>query len=196
MPFKQSHPIIITLPPLRSTRHSEKQGAFSLLPAQLACPSSLTLHLACCSIPALWRLFWLRGGQVFQLVVSVPRGRLAARVALFRRQLFIPLALDDLLELPPGVVRFGREHGGGHGEPQDFRDHVGPEPAHQRGAAGGVVGLLVVEEQPVDLWAGEGMNERAELRLLQVNDQAPDNGSALCLQAKTTSWIIFPQAVQ
>lgn len=146
--------------------HRGKQGAFSLLPAQLACPSSLTLHLARCSILALRRLFWLRGGQVFQLIVSVPRGHLAARVALFCRQLFTPLALDDLLELPPGVVRLGREHGGGHSEPQDFGDHVGPEPAHQWGAARGVVGLLVVEEQPVNLWAGERMNERAELKLL------------------------------
>lgn len=129
---------------------------------------------------------------MFQLVVSVPRGCLA----LFCRQLFAPLALDDLLELPPSVVRLGCELGGGHSDPQDLRNHVGPQPAHQRGAARGVVGLLVVEEQPVDLRAGERMNERAELRLLQVNDQAPDNGSALCLQAKTTSWIIFPQAVQ
>lgn len=165
-------------------------------PFPCSLPSSLALHLAHCSFPALWRLFWLRGGQVFQLVVSVPRGRLPAGVALFLRQLFTPLALDDLLELPPGVVGLGRERGGGHGEPQDLGDHVGPEPAHQRGAAGGVVRLLVVEEQPVDLWAAETMNERAELRLLQVNDQAPDNSSALCLQAKTTSWIVFPQAVQ
>lgn len=133
---------------------------------------------------------------MFQLVVSVPGGLLAAGVALLPRQLFAPLALDDLLELPPGIVRLGREQGGGHAEPQDLGDHVGPEPAHQRGAARGVVGLLVVEEQPVDLRAGKRMNGRAELRLLQVNDQAPDNGSALCLQAKTTSWIIFPQAVQ
>lgn len=133
---------------------------------------------------------------MFQLVVSVPGGLLAAGVALLPHQLFAPLALDDLLELPPGIVWLGREQGGGHAEPQDLGDHIGPEPAHQRGAARGVVGLLVVEEQPVDLRAGERMNGMAELRLLQVNDQAPDNGSALCLQAKTTSRIIFPQAVQ
>lgn len=168
MPFKQSHPIIIPLPPLRGTVRNREPFPCSL-------PSSLALHLAHCSIPALWRLFCLWGGQVFQLVASVPRGLPPAGVALFPRQLFAPLAIDDLLELPPGVVGLDRERGGGHSEPQDLRDHVGPEPAHQWGAAGRVVRLLVVEEQPVDLWAAETVNESAELRLLQVNDQAPDS---------------------
>lgn len=92
---------------------------------------------------------------MFQLVVSV-RGHRAARVPLCCCQLFALLALDDLLELPCCIVWFGSEHGGRHSQPQDFGYHVGPEPAHQRGAAGGVVGLLVVEEKAVNLYKETG----------------------------------------
>lgn len=92
---------------------------------------------------------------MFQLVMPVGRSPRSARVPLFRCQHFAPLAFDDLLELASRVGWLGGEWGGGHGEPQDFGDHVGPEPAHQRGAARGVVGLLVIEEKPVNLCRGE-----------------------------------------
>lgn len=42
---------------------------------------------------------------------------------------------------------------GSHGNfhTKDVGDHVGAKPANQRGAAGGVVGLAVVEEETIDL---------------------------------------------
>lgn len=105
---------------------------------------------------------------MFQLVMSIPSSCLGARLSLACCQLFTPLALDDLLELAPSIVWFGSERRGGHSEPQDVRHHVWPQPAHQRGAAGGVVGLLVVEEKSVDLQEGETADEK----LLQVNEGA------------------------
>lgn len=95
---------------------------------------------------------------MFQLVAPVPS---SARLPLC--QLFTLLALDDLLELTPSVVGLGCERRGGHGQPQDLGQHVGPEPAHQRRAAGRVVGLLVVEEKAIDLQEGERAGEKPEL---------------------------------
>lgn len=155
MPFKQNHPIITFAPRSGSVSDSEKRGTFCFLLTQPVCPSSLILHLAPCFLLALQRACWQRGRQVFQLVMSAPRSHRAARLTCFSCQLFILLALNDLPELTPSIVGFGSERGGGHGEPQDFRYHVRPEPAHQRGAARGVVGLLVIEEKSIDLEKGE-----------------------------------------
>lgn len=88
---------------------------------------------------------------MFQLIMSIPCSLHAAQLTLFCCQFFTFLALNDLLELTPSIVWFCSEHSGRHGKPEDFGYHVGPEPAHQRGAAGGVVGLLVIEEKSIDL---------------------------------------------
>lgn len=119
---------------------------------------------------------------MFQLIMSVPSSCLGARLSLARCQLFTPLALDDLLELAPSIGWLGSERRGGHSEPQDVRHHVWAQPAHQRGAARGVVGLLVVEEKSVDLQEGETADEK----LLQVNDA----GSHHCFSDTSASWIL------
>lgn len=67
-----------------------------------------------------------------------------------------------------GVLGLGGEGSGRDLHAQDVFDHVGPEPAHQRGAAGGVVGLSVVEEEAVHLRTGrsrmrpDGEQQRGE----------------------------------
>lgn len=50
-----------------------------------------------------------------------------------------------------GVLGLGGEGSYGNLYAQDVGDHVGAKPAHQRGAAGGVVGLSVVEEETIHL---------------------------------------------
>lgn len=50
-----------------------------------------------------------------------------------------------------GVLRLCSEGSYGNLYAQDVVDHVGAKPAHQRGAARGVVGLSVVEEEAVHL---------------------------------------------
>lgn len=89
-----------------------------------------------------------RRGQVLQLVAAAAIGW--ADVAGRR------FVLPDLLQLVAGVLRLGGEGARGNLQTQDVRDHVRPEPADQRGAAGGVVGLPVVEEEPVHLQGGGG----------------------------------------
>lgn len=59
--------------------------------------------------------------------------------------------LQDLLQLVAGILWFGGEGPFGNLDAQDVCDHVRAKPANQRGAAGGVVGLPVVEEKPVHL---------------------------------------------
>lgn len=114
--------------------------------------------------------------------MSVPSSCLGAWLSIACCQLFTPLALDDLLELAPSIGWLGSERRGGHSEPQDVRHHVWAQPAHQRGAARGVVGLLVVEEKSVDLQEGETADEK----LLQVNDA----GSHHCFSDTSASWIL------
>lgn len=53
------------------------------------------------------------------------------------------------------VFRLGGEGSFGNLYAQDVSDHVGAKPAHQRGAARGVVGLLVVEEKSIHLQPDE-----------------------------------------
>lgn len=59
--------------------------------------------------------------------------------------------LQDLLELVAGVVRFGNEGILGHLHTQDVGHHVGSQPAHKWGTAGGVMCLPVVEQKPIHL---------------------------------------------
>lgn len=49
------------------------------------------------------------------------------------------------------IFRFGGEGTLGNLYTQDVSDHVGTKPAHQRGAARGVVSLPVVEEETIHL---------------------------------------------
>lgn len=82
-------------------------------------------------------------GQVLQLVASalVSRPDLAGGF----------LVLQDLLQLMAGVFWFGGEGSFGNRHPQDVRHHVRAEPANQRGAAGRVVSLSMIEEKPIHL---------------------------------------------
>ncbi|TNN79835.1 hypothetical protein EYF80_009872 [Liparis tanakae] len=75
----------------------------------------------------------VRRGQVLQLVAAAAVGR-----PHFARRL---LVLQDLLQLLAGVLGLGGEGSRGHLDAQDVGHHVGAEPAHQGGAARGVVGL-------------------------------------------------------
>lgn len=61
------------------------------------------------------------------------------------------LVLPDLGQLVAGILGLGGE--GPHWDlhAQDVDHHVGPQPAHQRGTAGGVVGLPVVKQKSVHL---------------------------------------------
>lgn len=58
---------------------------------------------------------------------------------------------QDLLQLVAGVLRLGCEGSYRNLYAQNVRDHVGPKPANQRGAPGGVVCLPVVEEETIHL---------------------------------------------
>lgn len=56
---------------------------------------------------------------------------------------------QDQLQLVAGVLRLDGERSYRNIYTQDVSDHVGAKPAHQRGAARGVVGLAVVEEETI-----------------------------------------------
>lgn len=61
---------------------------------------------------------------------------------------------QDLLKLVTSVLRLDCEGSFGNLDAQDVRDHVGAQPADQRGGAGGVVGLSVVEKETIHLQEG------------------------------------------
>lgn len=83
------------------------------------------------------------GRQVLQFVASASVCR-----ADFTRCLFV---FQDLLQLVACVLRLAGKGSYRNLYAQNVRDHVGTKPTNQRGAAGGVVSLSVVEEQTIHL---------------------------------------------
>lgn len=98
---------------------------------------------------------------MLQFVTPVLRGGIVSGSRLL---VFIPLVLDDLLQLLPRVARLGGEWAAGHRNAQDVGDHVRAQPAHQRRAAGIVVGLFVIEKEPVYLQEREEGENWVRLR--------------------------------
>ena len=68
--------------------------------------------------------------------------------------------LQDLLHLVTGIIRLGGEGTLRHVNAYDVCHHVGPEPAHQRCAARGVMGLTVIEKETIHLEYNKGGGER------------------------------------
>lgn len=64
---------------------------------------------------------------MLQFVTPILRGGIVSRARLL---VFIPLVLNDLLQLLPRVAGLGGERAAGHHDAQDVGDHVRAQPTH------------------------------------------------------------------